>query len=171
MSGPWLVAFVALWILVVILGVVVLALVRQVGILHVRLRPAGAQPAGEGPAVGERLPIAPVTLAGPLPPGRALLLFTSPSCAICAELQPAVAAFDRQYDDVAVHRVPYEGARETADLVGGAAFFRALDVRSTPYAVTLDAAGRVTGKGIVNSLEQIEVLVARAAGVAGAGSV
>ncbi len=51
MSGWWTAAFVAQWILLVVLCVVVVALARQVGTLHLRLGPRGALEIDtEGPA-------------------------------------------------------------------------------------------------------------------------
>ena len=46
-----------LWGLVLTLSGVVLALLRQVGVLHERIAPAGALVGGERPAVGERAPV------------------------------------------------------------------------------------------------------------------
>ena len=42
MSGWWTAAFIAQWVLLVVLCVVVVALARQVGTLHLRLGPRGA---------------------------------------------------------------------------------------------------------------------------------
>ena len=44
---------IVLWIAVVALSAVVLALLRQVGILHERISPTGALLGREGPGVGE----------------------------------------------------------------------------------------------------------------------
>ena len=41
MTGWWAAAFVAQWLLVLVLAVVVVALARQVGTLHLRLGSAG----------------------------------------------------------------------------------------------------------------------------------
>ena len=57
MTGWWAFAFVVLWLLVVVLCIVVIALARQVGTLHLRLGPRGAlEIDDEGPALGEPLP-------------------------------------------------------------------------------------------------------------------
>ena len=78
MSGWWTAAFVAQWVLLVVLCVVVVALARQVGTLHLRLGPRGALEIDtEGPPLGEALPPveargadgAPVVLVGPPRPG------------------------------------------------------------------------------------------------------
>ena len=42
MTGWWAVAFAVQWVLLVVLCVVVIALARQVGTLHLRLGPRGA---------------------------------------------------------------------------------------------------------------------------------
>ncbi len=41
------------WVIVMGLTAAVVALARQVGVLHVRLAPAGALLTGKGPSVGE----------------------------------------------------------------------------------------------------------------------
>ena len=46
---------IVLWFVVIALIVVVLALTRQVGVLHERIAPAGALMINQGPAVGERV--------------------------------------------------------------------------------------------------------------------
>ena len=67
MTGWWALAFVVLWLLVVVVCIVVIALARQVGTLHLRLGPRGAlEIDDEGPALGE--PISPLqarTARGP----------------------------------------------------------------------------------------------------------
>ena len=51
-----IVANAILWVLVVVLAVVVLALVRQVGVLHERIAPAGALMISKGLKIGELAP-------------------------------------------------------------------------------------------------------------------
>src|ERR1700742_1355754 len=93
------------WIVIVGLGVAVLALARQVGVLHMRLAPAGALMTGKGPAVGEAAPVLDVaTIDGaPLSIGRALakghlqlLMFVSPHCPLCKDLIPIAKSFARR---------------------------------------------------------------------------
>ena len=45
------------WIVILGLGLALLALARQIGVLHVRLAPAGALLSGKGPMVGEPAPV------------------------------------------------------------------------------------------------------------------
>ena len=76
-----------LWVLVLVLTAVVLALVRQLGVLHERIAPAGALMLNRGPAVGEPAPLMEVAdlegqahqLGSARADGRStLLLFVSP---------------------------------------------------------------------------------------------
>jgi len=163
MHGTWWTAsYVVLWILVVGLALAVVVLLRQIGVLHARLHPLGVHFGGEGPALDQPAPLAgrfdwaaaPVTL----------LLFTAPGCEVSARLRPSFDAVRRSYRGaLAVHEIDH--AADTADRGG---VFRAFNVRSTPYVVAVDDAGVVRGRGIANSLEQIEELVAEAAATAAA---
>src|SRR3989442_12255060 len=57
MTQALLVSNAVLWMVVVLLGCVVAALARQIGVLHERVAPAGALMVGKGPAVGEPAPV------------------------------------------------------------------------------------------------------------------
>ena len=148
-GGVWIASYVLLWVAVVVLGFTCIALLRQIGVLHARLRPMGSHFAGEGP---ERLSAAP-PVAG-LDYARApltLLAFTSPTCEVCAALVPSLRALSSQYDDLQVHEVAHGPAT--------GAVFDAFNVRSTPYFVTVDRSGTVQLRGVANTLEQVEVMV------------
>ena len=54
MTQALLVSNALLWVLVVVLGLVVVALVRQIGLLHERIAPVGALVQGDGPIVGTK---------------------------------------------------------------------------------------------------------------------
>ena len=174
MTGWWTASYIVLWFLVVVLCVVVVALARQIGTLHLRLGPRGAlEVDDEGPPLGEApvafdatdLTGAPVTIGGP---GEAqLLLFVSPTCRVCEEVLPATAVVADEGD-----LVPYvitdadeAGAgrlvdrRSKARFVSSADATRRFGVPGTPYVVILDSAGIVRAKGTANNLEQMEGLV------------
>ena len=94
-----LVSNLLLWVLVCILSLVVVALTRQVGLLHERVAPVGALAIERGPRVGEQAPELSVEsldgrtlqLGGVDPDGRKrLLFFLSPSCPVCATLLPTL---------------------------------------------------------------------------------
>lgn len=153
MSGWWTAAFVAQWILLVMLCVVVVALARQVGTLHLRLGPRGAlEIDSEGPALGEALPAVEaratdgtsLVLGGP--GGRRLVLFSSPTCIVCREVAPAVPAAAGAAD--MVPQIVHDPEAE-----------RAFEVPGTPFVLVLDEMGIVRAKGTVNNLEQVEGLV------------
>ena len=88
-----------LWLLVLALSAVVLALARQLGVLHERIAPAGALMLNRGLTVGEPAPALEVAdlqgrahrVGSPRADGRStLLLFVSPSCPVCKSLLTSV---------------------------------------------------------------------------------
>jgi hypothetical protein len=153
MNGWWAAAFIALWLLVLVLAAVVVALARQVGTLHLRLGPRGAlEIDAEGPAVGAVPPAFPATaddghrvLVGGPGPAR-LVLFSSPTCSICREVAPGIgaAASVAGLAPMILHDPDLE---------------RIYDVPGTPFALVMDELGTVRAKGTVNNLEQVEGLV------------
>lgn len=153
MTGWWAVAFVVQWVLLVALAVVMVALARQVGTLHLRLGPRGAlEMDDEGPALGDAPPPMPAVTAdgtrqmlggqGP----RRLVLFASSTCSVCREVAPAVppAAASVGFASAVLHDPDAEAA---------------WNVPGTPFVVVLDELGVVRAKGTVNNLEQVEGLL------------
>ena len=150
MSGSvWIASYVLLWVSVLVLSVLVVALLRQVGVLHARLQPLGVHPAGEGPDEGEPAP--PLPEVDYAASAATLVTFTSPTCAVCEELAPSLRALETQYRDLRLVEVTMTS--QTSPV------FSAFAVRSTPYLVAVGRDGIVRGKGVANSLEQAEVLV------------
>jgi methylamine dehydrogenase accessory protein MauD len=174
-----------LWIAVVVLALVVVALVRQIGVLHERLRPAGALAIDAGPRVGEAAPqVEARDLAGaahaigaPLLDGRdTLLFFLSPTCPVCKALLPALASLARDAslrvllasDGVEAEHAAFV-ARERIALpyLLSTPLGLAYRVGKLPWAVLVDAGGVVRAQGLVNSREHLESLLeAKARGVA-----
>ena len=146
----WTVGYVALWVVVLVLAFAVIVLLRQVGVLHTRLAPMGSYFGGEGPELDAPAPAVPGVSFADAP--LTLLSFTSPTCVLCRELVPSLEAIRRQYRDVRLETV---GLGSTS----GDRAFEAYRVRSTPYFVTVDRVGLVRGRGIANSLEQVEELL------------
>jgi hypothetical protein len=139
----WTVSYVALWAAVLGLAALVLALYRQVGVLHLRLGPGHAfEHEAEGLPLGE-----------PAPDGIAgrLVVFTSRDCPICAQIVPGLRALASDHA-IAVERVRYEDDR-------GRDLYEQFLVPGTPYAVYVDSAGYVRAKGTINTLEQLEGMV------------
>jgi methylamine dehydrogenase accessory protein MauD len=173
-----------LWGLVLVLAAVVAALVRQIGVLHERLAPAGALVLRGGPRAGERAPELELAdwrgerlrIGGA---GAAtLLLFVSPTCPVCKTLLPVADSLERaEGGRLRVVRAS-DGPREEHE-----AFVREhalasrryvlsselgllYQVSKLPYAVLLDEAGVVRAAGLVNTREHLESLLeARERGV------
>ena len=170
---------ITLWILVIVLALALLAVVRQLGVLHERIAPAGALMLAKGLDVGAPAPsIAAEDLEGRVhaigtaqESGRAtLLMFVSPTCPVCKSLLPVLkssAVAERDWLDVvfasdgevasqrefiATHRLtsfPY---------IVSAALGMAYQVGRLPFAVLIDAQGVLRARGIVNSREHLESL-------------
>ena len=173
-----LVSQVLLWIVVLLLAVAVIALARQVGVLHERIAPVGALAIGRGPQPGDAAPrVAGRTLAdttieiGVPRPGETLrmLLFVSPTCPICKTLMPtAQAVADHEGvelllvgdGDAAEHRqMAAKHAVPLDRFINGAEVGRAFHVGKLPYAVLLRADGIIVAQGLVNSREHLESLL------------
>jgi methylamine dehydrogenase accessory protein MauD len=175
MIDALLVSHVLLWILTLLLAASVLALARQVGVLHERVAPVGALSPAAGPRVGEAAPEMVVTdvagarvSVGGSSETSTLLFFVSPTCPVCKSLLPTVervagdegarlvlasdgpseehAAFVREHD---LGRFPYVLSTELG---------LAWQVARLPYAALIDPQGVVRAKGLVNNREHLESL-------------
>lgn len=178
MMTALIVAQVLSWVVILALVLALLALARQVGVLHMRVAPAGALQTSGGPAVGGKAPAVPahtldgkdVIVGGPSKtvPLR-LLMFVSATCPLCKGLIPAARSFAKDErveltfvgdDDVQVQRglIAAQGL-ESYRFINGPEVGKAFEVGKLPYAVLLDAEGTILSKGLVNSREHLESLV------------
>jgi methylamine dehydrogenase accessory protein MauD len=178
---------IALWVAVLALGVVCMALARQVGVLHQRIAPAGALALRQPLKLGEPVPEmsltaldgAAVRIGGARGGRSQLVLFVSPDCAICESLLPAVRSAqgaERAWLDIVLAsdgdaqrqlqfvkdnglgRFPYVLSEQLG---------RSFGVAKLPYAVLIDEAGKLSATGLVNTREHLESLfVAKERGVA-----
>jgi methylamine dehydrogenase accessory protein MauD len=174
MSGWWAVSFAALWVVVIGLAVLVVALAREVGALHLRLGPRGAlELDGEGPDLGAAVPaVAGVDLGGGTaslggPGPMRLVLFASPTCSLCGDVLYALPSLARaDVEGLVVGDASPDAMRDWRALgvrvVSSPEAFAAYGVPGTPYAVVLDELGRVLAKGTPNDPEQLEGLVTTA---------
>lgn len=167
-----------LWIVIAVLAIAVLALARQVGVLHERISPVGALALGQGPQAGERAPVLRgLALDGTArdvggPSERAvlrLLFFVAPNCPICKQLLPTAQHFARsekleltllgdgdgeeQRVMAARHGVPL------GDFVNSHEVGMAYRIGKLPYAVLIDPKGIIVAQGLVNTREHLESLV------------
>jgi methylamine dehydrogenase accessory protein MauD len=168
-----------LWGAVLALTVVVLALVRQLGILHERIAPAGALLLERGLKVGEAAPVVAVSdldgqsrsIGAAAADGRStLLVFVSPTCPVCKALLPVVKASrrsERQWLEVILAS---DGAEEEQrrfiaahglgeiPYVLSAPLGMAYQVGRLPFAAVIDSAGVLRARGLINSREHLESL-------------
>ncbi|WP_435100735.1 methylamine dehydrogenase accessory protein MauD [Arhodomonas sp. AD133] len=179
MTNALIVSNVALWLAVIALGVLLMALVRQIGVLHERLGPAGALMIDKGPKVGERAPMhesrdlrgEPVKIGGIQADGRStLVFFLSSDCPVCKSLLPMLRVMGRQEadwlrvvfasdGDEAAHRalVHREGLADYPYLLSSE-LGMSYQIGKLPYAVIIDGEGTIGAKGLVNSREHLESL-------------
>ena len=173
-----LVSNLILWLLVVGLALMVLALARQVGLLHEGVAPAGAlmipnklEPGAPAPALdGNDLNSGDIVRVGGQREHAQLLFFVSPDCPVCKMLVPmikSVAAAEGEWLDLVFAS---DGERQdhqrfiekfglqdfayvSSELIG-----KQFGVSKLPYAVLIDPQGDVVSLGLVNSREHLESL-------------
>jgi methylamine dehydrogenase accessory protein MauD len=169
----------ALWVAVVALALVVLALARQLGILHERIAPAGALMLSSGLAVGAPAPVVDVVdltgVAHRIGAARSddrstLVLFVSPTCPVCKTLYPLLAASrssEQAWLDIVLasdgepaeqRELVRQHGLERFPYVVSAALGLSYQVSRLPYAVLIDAGGVLRARGLVNSREHLESL-------------
>lgn len=166
------------WLVILGMGVALLALARQVGVLHIRVAPAGALATSGGPDVGSATGAIPAqTLDGRMIAvgGHAhgvklrLLLFVSAQCPLCKAVIPMATSFAQAErvaltfvgdDDPAAQRAMIaQHGLQGHDFVNGPEVGQAYAVAKLPFAVLLDEEGAILSKGLVNSREHLESLV------------
>ena len=170
---------VVLWIVVLALLALVLALTRQIGVLHERVAPVGALMINKGLTVGEQVPVVDVADLGgqalkvgaPRTDGRStLLLFVSPTCPVCESLLPVLRASRKQEKswlqivlasdgDLATQRefVRDHGLGDFQYVVS-APLGMTYQVSRLPFAALVDGSGVLRARGLVNSREHLESL-------------
>ncbi|MBM7062944.1 methylamine dehydrogenase accessory protein MauD [Pseudomonas sp. UL073] len=172
-----IVSNILLWALLIALSFAVMGLVRQIGVLHSRLAPAGALMVDKGVAVNEPAPQ--VTAADrngrPVNFGYAgekaqLLFFLSPTCPICKSLLPAIKSIAKDQanrldvvfvsdgDMDAQAKLIAEHKLEDATYVVGPEVGMTYQIGKLPYAALIDNAGVLRAKGLVNSREHLDSL-------------
>ena len=168
MEGVWLVSYIVLWILVLAMGVLILLLYRQLGIMYLGSAEGVSR---DGLARGTQAPDFSLTdqygnqqrLSNYR--GRpTLLLFGSPHCSPCRTLLPQLHEWAAAHPDVGVLWLnaasPEESLKFVSDtgatlpIVPHPAEGNLLDaykVRVTPFSFLLDENGIIRAKGLVNS--------------------
>ena len=168
-----------LWVLVIGLALVVLALARQLGVLHERITPVGALMLGKGLKVGERVPVVdvvdlearPLSLGAPRVDERdTLIVFVSPTCPVCKTLLPVLKSSRRSAPggleivlasdgDLAEQKAfVREQGLEAFPYVVSTPLGMAFQVSRLPFAALIDAQGVLRARGLINSREHLESL-------------
>ncbi len=177
----WLIAsHVGLFAAVVALGVVVLSLARQIGVLHERTAPAGAtlgnirrsQPSDPHSLavtnlVGSTRPL------GDIAAGRALaILFIGPDCPVCKAIVPRFEPELRHLDLLPCYvggsepldtqrRYAEQHALEPEFFFVGIDLAMALQVMQTPTLVVIDSGGQVASRKILRGPAHLQSTTAR----------
>jgi hypothetical protein len=163
-------------IVILVLGIVQIAMIHQIGVLHIRLSPIRA-----------------LQQDNDIPPGQALKLhhpqweevrsqnvsriivgFISPTCMMCTKLLPAFNATARSVleDDERLVLVSdtddrraqeYKKAKRIVSPIMGIEDALTINqIPGAPYMAVTGSDGQVLAAGVVNSGEQIDWLIARA---------
>lgn len=181
-----LISQVLLWVLLLLMALMMLALLRQIGVLHERIAPMGALTLDRGPKEGEQAPRfevsdlrrhVPVRLGG-ASARSTMLFFLSPTCPVCKKLLPvlkSIARAEASWLDVVLtsdgEAAEHERFVRTQHLeafpyVLSAAIGVTYRVGRLPYAVLIDETGVIRAKGLINTREHLESLfVAKQTGV------
>lgn len=171
------IAVIVLSILVLGLVAAVFALARQVGVIYERIAPVGALTMDAGPQVGAAAPVFDlIGLDGErIEIGRSaavstLLFFLSPTCPVCKKLLPILKStakseqswlrivFASDGEATAQEKFRAKAKLDRFPYLLSTELGMAFKVSRLPHAVLIDEHGRVRGKGLVNSREQIESL-------------
>lgn len=172
------IALILLWAVVIALGIVVIALARQIGILFERVAPMGALITDSGPKIGEASPKFALQALGS---GKAvsvgaqterslLIFFLSPTCPVCKKLLPVLKSAQKAEKGWLNIVLASDGeaakheAFITSHKLDGFPYVLSSDlgiayrVSRLPYGVVLDGEGTVRAKGLINNREQLESL-------------
>jgi methylamine dehydrogenase accessory protein MauD len=180
MNGVWVASYVALWVIVGAMAFIIMGLLRQFGLIQMRLDvEPGALITGEGL---ERGAVAP-EFAGKdvmtdrdirlrdMRDRRVALTFITPTCDSCRSVVSFLNGIASQWSDVQMvticHGAP-QACRELGDQTGlrvplladpVGAIAANYKVSSTPHAVLIDEQGTVLIRGLVNTWPQFEALL------------
>ncbi|PAL27382.1 alkyl hydroperoxide reductase [Acetobacter syzygii] len=167
---------VVLVLALLVLAVMLVALARQIGVLHERLAPLGDQEVKPGLDVGQVVPRLilhtlegqPFTVGDVLRVGRKqLLLFVAAECPVCKRVSPIVRqiAAERGLDLVFVGDGPEPELKamqqsrpemQGLPLITGVELALVLQINRMPSVVVLDERGTILAKDLVNTRRQIE---------------
>lgn len=168
------------WVLLIGLGLVVLSLARQFGVVLQRLGPpAGALMISKGISLGESSPEfklrtlddKDLIIGGVEPSGRnTLVMFVGPDCPVCAKLMPALKSIGSQESssvrlvfasdgEVEPQRKFWrEKGLESFPYVLSQELGMTYQIGRLPYGVLIDSKGMMVAQGLCNNREHVESL-------------
>jgi methylamine dehydrogenase accessory protein MauD len=169
------------WLAIMALGITVMALVRQVGLLHERISPAGALSIDKKTLlIGEAAPSfnlpsitgGRISLGGHYPHEKStLLFFLSDTCPVCKTLLPIIKSIAKQESPwlrivlASDGEVDEHSAFIVRDSLHNFPYLlstelgMAYEIGKLPYGVLLDNDGKLISHGLVNTREHLESLL------------
>jgi len=164
MTTPFLISYIALWVIVAVQFVASFALYHHFGQMYLNSREGRAT---QGPSVASNLKplvvhdVGGTPLSLPLPKTSLLMMFVSTSCPLCDKLRPELGRFAESHTDLetlvicagdrdAVRRwaTGLTATRVVAD--PGYQIATHFEVGLVPFCIGVDYNGTVRTKGIVN---------------------
>ena len=150
-----------------ILAVIQYAVLRQVGIMLVRLGPGYARPLNQGPRKGEYLGLKFDRLWGGEKQSRpTLFIFASALCPICESVRKACKHVASHWSSVADIVLIYEAEESAPQKEAGNVLIWShprlmdeLEIRLVPYGVMTDAGATVIAAGLISNASQLESLL------------
>ena len=167
------------WLMIIVMGVMLYALSRQIGVLHERIKPVGALSLGKAIRVGDVAPAfhetnlngGMVRVGGAADENRSMLLFfVSSTCPVCKTLLPILKRLGKQESDwldivFASDGHPSEHDRliqehnlQDYPYLLSAEVGMAYQISKLPYGVLINSQGIVASHGLLNNREHIESL-------------
>jgi hypothetical protein len=167
-------AVILIGVLSVLTAVAVVALIRQVGVLHLRIQPVAGVTGAGGPAYGSgiRLPADLAELTH-RKAERFVVGFLSPTCGVCGPLTSAFGRIARSAGPDTGVLLVIDASQPEADsyvrakgvsflpYIADTASFAA-NVPGAPWAIVTDGSGMVIVSGGVNTLDNVEEMLAQA---------
>ncbi len=180
----WLVLLVAVWCFVLLEGLLLLGILRQIGVLHQKidgLGMAGIQPPSpRGIPLGARSPAFTLPRVGggevslsDFRGTRILLAFIQPGCGPCKNLLPHLNALALNTEETRAQVVLVSaGEREVNErlheeyeivppigLQRGGEVSQSYNVTGTPFVYVIDESGLIRASGVANTREQLEQML------------
>ena len=179
MTGWWLASYLVLWGLLVLVCTLLLLVLRQVGLIYLR-GGTGLVQLDDGPEVGT--PVRPFQelddrsgepVQFPVPGvRRTLIAFVSGTCGVCKDAVTGIRSAMRAGHDFGVlfiadgspedHHELRQSARGLGPFVTSLRRQRQLGITNLPYALLVDEGGILLAKGVLNSVIDVDDLLAAA---------